>query len=374
MKPGFTRLDYTAIHLGYPLQFPVYDGKGQLLLNKGHVVKDRGQLDALIKRGIYQKTITEKPVRITASAGGPASPAAVLNPFIDFDELLELQQSVVHLITNKQPEANKRTRTLVGQIEQFCSDAPDACLARIHRELSGDLHHKTVYYAWLACLVAIRLGLDVQRRKRLVAAALTANLALLPFQQKLHNSRVTLSDEQREIVDKHPGLSAAALRLAGIDDPHWLRIVEEHHLQADPGNERNVLTESLILGCCEHYIALIVGRANRPPKTATDAFAQLARKTSPQEQRVVEAFTAELGPYPPGVFVRLANAEIALVIQRGAASQPECPKVKAVISSRGEFLSAPMTRHTEDSEHRVVEAVIPETRPNLNDSLIWRNP
>lgn len=369
--PGLTRLDYTAIHLGYPLQFPVYDGKGQLLLNKGYVVKDRAQLDALIRRGIYQKKTPQKTGGSGGVQSGAEAPKATLNAFIDFDELLEQLQAVSHLIINEQPEANKRTRLLVSRIEQFCDQNAEACLARIHRELSGDFHHKVIYYAWLCCLVSRRLGLPPQRQKRLIAAALTANIALLSFQEKLHHSRVTLSPEQREIIDKHPQLSATALRKAGITDDHWLKIVETHHERASASSDERILTESLLLGCCEHYIAMIVGRASREPKTVTEAFEWLLKSPAPAEKRILEAFQAELSAYPPGTFVRLASEEIALVVSRDPENR--YPKVKAIISARGAPLTAPMTRHTEDPDYAVREVVKPKNVPNINNTLIWKN-
>lgn len=58
-----TSLPKSLIEVGIPIQFPIYDIKGQLLMQKGTVVTTEEQLERLIERGLYlnKKTIDQLP-------------------------------------------------------------------------------------------------------------------------------------------------------------------------------------------------------------------------------------------------------------------------------------------------------------------------
>lgn len=377
IRHGFVRLDYTAIRVGYPLKFPVYTGDGHLLLNKGYIVRTDEQLDTLIKRGIYMRKGDDRPAR-SAGSGAPAAQAVNVNPFSEFADLVHQFQGIVERINQRDPEADRKIRLLVNQIELFCDEEPDASIARIHLQPPSTPSEQAIAYALLSTLVARHLDHDVQRTKRLTAAALTANLALIPFQDKLHQSRQSLNDKQREVINKHPLLSATALRQTGITDEFWLRIVEEHHERFDGSGYPNglkgksILLEAKVIGLVEHYLALTTQRGYRAKLTPTDAYQEiLAAVARDSDTSLTQALIDELTIYPPGVFVKLANGEVALVTHRSRGEAGDTPKCRAILNPRGGFYAAPLQRYTDEAEYRVVEIVTPESLPALNYSSIW---
>lgn len=379
MRYGFVRLDYTAILLGKPLKFPVYTGDGRLLLNKGYIVRTREQLETLITRGIYQRIEDRRPQR----PGGGTGPAEVLkagvNPFTEFDSLSVPLKATAELIAQRDAEASKKIRILVARIEDFCEQEPDACLGKIHFQTSPDPLDQALFHAILCCLVSRNVGLDIQRGKRLIAAALTANLALLPFQDKLNQSRNTLNEKQREVINKHPHLSALALRQSGINDEYWLRIVEQHHERHDgtgyPDGLRgnNILAEARILAAVEYYTSLITDRAYRDPISPGDAQQSiLAGLPADEPTDLYLALIDVVTPYPPGTLVQLINGEIAIVTHRSAAgSNPPAPRVKAVINPKGGFYAGPLQRHTDQEDYRISDWHAPCPLPPLNLTQIW---
>lgn len=377
MKPGFIRLDYTAIQLGKPLKFPVFTGEGKLLLNSGHIVRTKDQLDTLITRGIYQRSTDSRPARPLSS--GPAEVIrANVNIFREFDGLVEQLKTIPELVSSKDSETGKRLRSLVTTIEDYCTRQADACLGKVHFQTSSSPYEQSLYYAIICCMIARRLQLDVQREKRLIAAALTANISLFPFQDKLHQSKSSLNDKQREIINKHPMLSTAALRQAGIQDEHWLKIIEQHHERFDGSGYplgiggKELMIEAKILAATEHYTALITQRAYRDPINPADAYQKmLAGLSRDDNQAVYLALIEEITMFPPGCLIRLANGEIAIVTHRTQGSAGICPKVKALVNPKGGFYSGPLQRHTDQDEYRVVEWVAPMNLPVLNLAQIW---
>ena len=377
MKPGFTKLDYTAILLGKPLKFPVYTGEGKLLLNRGHIVRNREQLDTLITRGVYQRDSDTRPARQPGTRSNETT-AVNLNIFLEFQDLVTQLREAIVLVGQKDPEAGRRIRTLVGSLQTYCQRQADACLGKVHLQTSSGPLEQSLYYAILSCLISRRLGLDEQREKRLLAAALTANLALLPFQDKLHQSRNSLNEKQREIINKHPLLGTTALRQAGIEDDYWLKIVAQHHERFDGSGYpagikgKELLLEAKILAATEHYMALITERAYREALNPADAFqSMLAGLGRDDDQSMYLALIEEITLFPPGCLVRLANGEIALVTHRSSGATGISPKVKALVNPRGGFYAGPLQRHTDQSEYRVIEWVAPVPLPALNFSQLW---
>ncbi|MBK8971416.1 MAG: HD domain-containing protein [Hahellaceae bacterium] len=379
MRYGFVRLDYTAILLGKPLKFPVYTGDGRLLLNKGYIVRTREQLETLITRGIYQR-IEDRRIQRPGGGTGPAEVLkAGVNPFTEFDTLATPLRAAATLITQRDPEAGKKIRLLVSRIEDFCEQEPDACLGKIHFQTSPEPLDQALFHALLCCLVSRNLGLDIQRGKRLIAAALTANLALLPFQDKLNQSRSSLNEKQREVINKHPQLGALALRQAGIQDDYWLRIIEQHHERFDgsgyPGQLKgpSILAEARILAAVEYYTSLITDRAYREPISPGDAQQSiLAGLPAEEPTDLYLALIEVITPFPPGALVQLVNGEIALVTHRSAAgSIPPTPRVKAIINPKGGYYAGPLQRHTDQDDYRIHDWHPPCPLPPLNLTQIW---
>ena len=229
-----------------------------------------------------------------------------------------------------------------------------------------------MYHAILCDRMCERLGWEAARRASVLSAALTANLALLPHQDKLNRSRHPLNDGQRAVLRKHPDLSLQALKRAGISDEICLAAVAQHHENADGSGyplglvEAQIVPEALLLALAERYIAMITQRAYRPRLAADAAIKELAR--AGVARMPWTALAQELTAYPPGVIVELANGEMAVVTQRGGTT---LPRVRAILSSRGQAFSSAYLRDCRLPEFAIRRIVLPEHQPSLRMAQLW---
>lgn len=183
------------------------------------------------------------------------------------------------------------------------------------------------------------------RRLELVAAALAANLALVPVADQLNASSRVLSEPQRQVIRKHPERAVQALQAAGLDRPTLTRIIAQHHERFDgdgyplglTGHE--LLPEAETLALAERYVAMVTRRAYRERLSihaARQAITGLAGRAS--RPAVARALLDVLGEYPPGVLVRLASREIGVVTRQ--QGQPRSPVVMALSTPRGSATAA----------------------------------
>ena len=66
----------------------------------------------------------------------------------------------------------------------------------------------------------------------------------------------------------------------------------------------------------------------------------------------------EIGVYPPGCFVRLANGDVGLVVKRSLKDACH-PTVNALISPRGGLYARPLRRDTKHEDLYAIKAVVP---------------
>lgn len=373
-EPQVSYIALTAgqIQLGKPLPWPVFDAKGNLLLNQGCVISSASQLERLLARGLYQARNT----RAQANAAG--DPTYRLNPFAEYGELLERLAATLDRVLNRQPQSERRVLALGKNIDQICQADADACLALVHiYSVEPSAHEQTLFHAILCNLIARHLHLEATQIVALMGAALTANIALLRHQDKLNGMRGDLSPEQRSIVNKHPTLSAQAVSAAGVSNSLWLKIIKQHH-ERDSGKgyplglkEGQVCIEALILSLAERYTAMITKRAYRNRFSPAQAMQLLDEESQAgtTESTLLKALQHMLTPYPPGCFIRLSNSETAIVTRRSADSL--APKVRAVTSATGNPYQGSFIRDTQLEDFRPCEYVEPLHLPSVNIPTLW---
>ena len=76
------RLTASYIHVGVPLPGAVYDEPGNLLLNKGYVIKQPEQMEALLSRGMYVDVEQFNTIFRPASVGSGDSSVGQLSPYL----------------------------------------------------------------------------------------------------------------------------------------------------------------------------------------------------------------------------------------------------------------------------------------------------
>lgn len=360
-----TKLSRSEIRVGRPLAWPVFDGEGQLLLKQGHVVENQAQLERLLDRG-YHPPSSEPGRSKTGDATDPEKP----QPLIEWPLLLERLEKSLNAVATRSA-VQQRLRDLAEHLVRWCQADPDASLALIHLySTEAKALEQNALCALLCALMGRHLALEPSRLNTLIAAALTAKLALLPYQDKLNNLKTALTPEQRAIVDKYPARSVEALQAAGIDDSLWLQIILQAHTAFESQGESKTVSEARILSVCEGYTALVSHRGYRSrarPDAALLALQQADQSVAQSE--VVDALGDVLGPFPPGCFVQLANQEIALVTHRG--KHRDQPRVQSLVAASGKAFFGSFSRDTRLDEFRPVQQVAPVSLTTINLPALW---
>ena len=368
-----------ALAVGQALPWTVYDSSGALLVRRGYVIHSDRQLERLYERGLHFAAKIVEEVQDQDHEQQPGADESVhrirLSPFAEYPALLRDMEAALGAILERDSSAGTRIFDIAARIDAFCTSDPDACLALVHQSAGEPTaYEQTLFHGILCRLVAGRLDFDTERTNTLLAASLTANIALLRHLDKLNSSSRELSEAQRTIIRKHPLLSASAVAQVGLGDPVLLETIEQHHEHHDgsgypAGLRRDVIRpEARILALAERYTAMISLRAYRKRTRADRAMGDiLASAAGDPDKSAYYALIKELTPYPPGVIVRLANDELAVVTHRPIAG--EAPMVQAIVSPKGNPYVSTFFRDCD--EYRIEGIVMPEHLPTLDRDLIW---
>lgn len=366
------RLAPGLLQVGKPLPWPVYDEHGNLLVAQGYVIQNETQLERLYERGLY-----EPPQQRARKKRREGEDARFGSPFSEYSLLLYELENALEKVTNAEDNAEERTERLARRIDGLCRADPDACIALVHiYAVEPSAYEQTLFYAIICWFAASHFGLSETRMSLMLKASLTANIALLPYLDKLNNSRKLLSEKQRAVIRKHPELSAEALRKAGFTSDACIQIVLQHHEHFDGSGYpegltgEDILVEAKVMAVAERYTAMITKRAYRNRCRADEAMTSILDSLQQDPHQIVyQGLFKELTPLPPGVMVRLANDETAIVTHRRKGTRQ--PLVQAIASPQGKRYLGPLFRDTREEEYRVINTLIPDILPPLNLALMW---
>ncbi len=360
-----------ALTIGRPLPWNVYDADGNVLLRQGYVIQTNSQLEQLFERGRFKPRKIERPQEEVFEDNRER------NPFADYPDLLHSLEATLNAITESDPSAQKRLLGLARMIERTCTESPDASLALVHLYSIGPvIHEQILFYAILCQFIGRQFGLEDKRIGILTAAALTANLGLVPIADKLNASNTVLNDEQRGVIRKHPQRSIQALKAAGIDNKLLLTIIAQHHEQADGSGYPKGLSgteirpEAEILALAERYVAMITKRAYRQRMNVADARKLIANLADGKFRPAIpKALLHVLGEFPPGILVRLENNEVGVVARRPVRARG--PFVKAIFGPRGNRYTGTFERDTSEPDFGIQSLEEPEVMPSMDFSMVW---
>lgn len=365
------------VKLHKPLPWPVYDLDRNLLLNQGFVITSPGQLERLLKRGLFQvRAPEEEPVEEAVLEPEPVH--APMNPFAEYGDLVSRLEMVLDAVTRQQPDAERKVLQLAKTVDHLCASDADACLALIYiYSLQPTAYEQALFHCILCNLIARHIALEPPRLIGLMAASLTANVAVLRHQDRLNNLPTALSTEQRAVINRHPELSAQAIRGCGVSNALWIQIVEHHHErgsgQGYPDGLAGVqiVQEALILALVERYTAMITTRAYRGRYSPAHAMQLLLEESehSPAETDLVKVLIQLLTPNPPGCFVRLQNNEVAVMTRRNPDSL--VPHAWAVTNGQGNAYLCALPRDTRIQDLSPAEQMEPLHLEWLNIPALW---
>ncbi|MBS0390979.1 MAG: phosphodiesterase [Proteobacteria bacterium] len=213
--------------------------------------------------------------------------------------------------------------------------------------------------ATLCHILAPEFRLTQPGRNSLVRAAFTMNIGMTALQDLLAQQREPLSPAQQQAVARHPQASVDLLDRLHITDDLWLDVVAQHH-QPQPDTAQlaslsapDQLTR--ILSTIDRYAAMISPRKSRAGRSATDSVRAIVGQDSELRDEVGLTLVRTVGLCPPGTFVRLDNAETAIVLRR--SERANFPLVASVLDAKGEPQTSPTLYHLVRGQPRIQSAL-----------------
>lgn len=203
--------------------------------------------------------------------------------------------------------------------------------------------------------------------RRLRLAALTMNIGMAQLQDQLALQDGPLTPEQKTEVDAHAAAGAERLTALGVSDADWLEAVRQHHEVAAGAPEGRAMAEQIarLIQRLDLLMAMQSLRAHQDAQASAVAARQIYKDENDQPDSFGAAAIKALGIYPPGTVVRLANAEVAVVLRRGLkANQP----LAAAVAHDGDLrrTKKPQLRDTSQAEFAITGGL---THAELNMRL-----
>lgn len=378
LKRKYVPLSKTAIRAEQPLLFPVYNKGGYLLADKGLSLSQK-QVDRLLSE---PEIFTLDRSMTTAALGRDYSREEnnvyQLPPPL---KRLESIEKILYEIYYNPGSATTLSKilTLVSRLQTICEKSPDASIAKILTDDQSNYAVKHALHTAILCeLTSTYLKWPLEKRRNLVAAALTMNISLGMLQNELLDQAQPLTVQQQEIIHDHPEESVKLLRSAGVQNAEWLEYVEKHHEAVDGSGYPKQLFEdeipmgAIIISLSDIYCALVSGRTYREPIFANIAARNIfLEKDESSKDTLIEVFVKILSLYPPGCIVRLINEELAVVIKRG--ERVDTPVVQLISTTDPTMLDKKIKRQTAQKPYRI-KSIIPSNslQIDINYDQIWK--
>ena len=251
-------------------------------------------------------------------------------------------------------------RSLAQAVFDLWSLDADACLgiARLAQHGQPSVWH-ALHVAFIAAELAATHGLDHDRIKSVIGAALTMNLSTLNLHDEMFNLIGAPNAAKRQAIHSHPMQGVQCLLHIGRFHQHWIEAVGAHHENIDgsgyPGRLKgpSIPLSARIVRVADTLAARLTGRKARPPRhwnlrhargtrdLVQHIFgADLARLDLPLTLRLMNVLTR----FPPGSLVRLSNSELAIVTRRSDSANAVPRQVLAVFDAYGKAYETPIPR------------------------------
>lgn len=252
---------------------------------------------------------------------------------------------------------------LVEEISHSVLRNPGALisLARLKTKDNYTYMHSVAVCALMVAL-ARQLGMDEAKTRQAGLAGLLHDIGKMEIPFEILDKPGRLTDEEFDIIKRHPAAGHALLLQAHGADEIALDVVLHHHEKIDGSGYPNGLRGDAIslfakMGAvCDVYDAIT---SNRPYKNGWDPAESLRKMTEWShghfDERVFRAFVKSLGIYPIGSLVRLESGRLGVVVEQSEKSLL-VPMVKVFFSTR--------------SNVRIAPELLDLSRPGIQDKII----
>ena len=266
-----------------------------------------------------------------------------------YSDATNLASSVWDMAKSEGTPDPKAARALVDSLAQAVAANRTALIALTAlKNYDNYTFTHMVNVSVLTMSQARTLGIDGAPLRELGLAALMHDIGKVRTPNEILNKPDKLTDGEFEIMRMHVVDGAEILRRTPEMPAMAPVIAFEHHLRNDGtgypfGAKRGSLNlGTQLCGISDVYDAMRSQRAYQQAFPSDRILEVLRRNDGHQfDQNLVRRFTQLLGIYPPGNLVRLNDGAIA-VVMAVHAPDPFKPRVKVVVTSRGERLESPI--------------------------------
>jgi HD-GYP domain-containing protein (c-di-GMP phosphodiesterase class II) len=385
------------VELGSPLAWSVYDRDGKLLFVQGMVLTSPAHVALVLERGmLVPDTDATAGVLVPEfdhladgaetpetpdDAGEDAPPAAPEPPVFREMQKLRRELRALHdeLLQRSGEPLTERLFELALRLRALVARDADAALAAMQLEVGDDGQVARILHAATLCELLVRArGWDEVESLSVIAAALTYDIALNPFADAMNQQQTELSADQRLVIAGHPQAGVELLQEAGVEDPVWLAAVLQHHERIDGSGYPTGLSGDAIsrgarkLAIADIYSAMVRPRAYREAVHARHALRSLfLERGKAVDESLASLLVREIGVFPPGTPVRLANGEVGVVLRRGRGATR--PIVARLINANGTLAALAAQRDSAVPGYAITETVPPRKYQALvaSASELW---
>ena len=229
----------------------------------------------------------------------------------------------------------------------------------VNGEVQGYSVSHSLQTAFVGTLAASRFGWSDDEMATLIRASLTMNIAMLDLQNALSQQATPPTPQQRAEIAAHPARGRQILEGCGVDCEDWLKAVAQHHITTDgkglPQDNSHYSQIACMIHYADVYLAKLSPRASRPAMPVNVAARELFLKAEGAKNPYAAAIIKEMGIFPPGSFVKLANGDTAVVVRPGETANT--PQVHSLITADGWVFPDSRERDTARPEFKIVAAV-----------------
>ena len=391
----YVPIPVTLLGIGQPLPVDVWSATGQLLLRKGQPVTSEAHREKLHAHhasatssdALAWQRSYERMVHTMLSAGADVqtiSQAAMPSEIRESDYIVGEQlnggwldlQEVLRGILYQGGLAVSPLKRLAGveqkALELLCADTDDSLFC-LFQALADTKQGYSATHALLCSVVchmtALKLAVPQSQRDALMTAALLMNIGMARDQDSLARQNSAPTSWQRTLIKEHPEKGVAILQSLGLDNPEVLDIVRWHHLPDASEGMATTLVARRILAMADGFVAKMAGRKTRASLSPLKAVKTMVMEAEGTAQGMASAMAQAAGFYPPGTYVKLANGETALSVQRG--ERANTPWVIPILDKDGVALGKYVCKQTTTPATTIAAAVTAENmRVTLNQDRV----
>lgn len=195
--------------------------------------------------------------------------------------------------------------------------------------------------AILALAFARHLGYSHEQMQVIGLGALLHDLGIARLPDRIIKSSEPLSDEDEELIRRHPRDAYNVLKLTRDFPPEALDIILHHHERVDgtgypDGLAGDEIAEPVrIVAIANRYDSITTPRPYRPALMPPDALAEMHKRAEQDfGRRLMEEFIKCVGIYPVGSVVLLSSGAVGVVASSNPAARLK-PQVLLVRDEHG---------------------------------------